>query len=461
MKEKVLVSLRDLGPVSRVRSAPPLGKGISNQLSDFPSYSGGVRQVASDISAKAPSLYSSKIFTPSILIITSVFVTAVVSYVYNLYKDMNYLKTPKIQYNEADLITREEKISQWFDAFYQNTNEKKTVQSQFEEIFKVLQEVNVENGNGSTKTYFDKTKVILDIGCCSGDLHIRTAQSLNNAITEGHDKINFIGLDKSSKAIAKVKEEYEKAPTLYSNVLLKPHELNFFLNNTFEDNYFNNVLLELGMPPEANLVIASHIAYYAPNVTSFVEAVLAAKNPKNGFAIFIHESDTSIAKCLAEKYKAPINAHTSPQIRAALKSIVNEKGDIKVYHKTTYSTIFLPMGIKEYIGFWENPALVTNDVVANFTLTQDLLEFLPQVPFEILKEKGLSRELISDLKLLARANNNQIVIKSNLEFVTPANFPLTETTLKMYGFYEDGHEHNTQDDYYSILNNNDHALLEL
>src|SRR5207253_5036588 len=139
----------------------------------------------------------------------------------------------------------------------------KIIQQQFEEILHVLRDQPFANYSQSTNTYLDKMRVVLDIGCCSGDLHTRIAGSLNNAISAKPNKIHFIGLDKSPQAIAKVTEDFKKSPELYSKLLPNPTIQNFFLNNELENDYFSDLLIKFGLEPKANLIIASHIAYYA------------------------------------------------------------------------------------------------------------------------------------------------------------------------------------------------------
>jgi hypothetical protein len=425
-----------------------LSSGIHTLVAEATDYT---KRASSGVNIKVTD-YTYKDMHPYFFLVSSSLIGLAVAYSYNVYNDWYYTRTLKIQYTESELALREEKIPGWFDAFYQATNEKKGIQREVEGIFKLLDSPHVVPTDPKLQsTYFNNIEVVLDIGCCSGDLHTRIAESLNKAILL-NNKINYIGLDKSPQAIAKVKADFAKSPELYSKLLPQPHQLDFFTDNQFESNYFKDLLSKLGSKTAAHLIIASHIAYYAPNITSFVHAMLSTIHPQKGFAIFIHESETSVAKLMAEKYNAPINAKTSPMIQWALKGELN---NIEIYHKTIYGTIYLPIGIKTFTDYWNNGTKIPENISDNFTTTQNLLEFIFQVPFETLRGKGLGAELTEDLNLLAHANNNQIVIKSNLEFITPIGFEITKTTLKKYGFYEDWEDHIIQDRYYAVLNSKD------
>ena len=340
-----------------------------------------------------------------------------------------------ISYSQEELEFRLVEVPKWFRTFYNNTNEKIVSQLTLEEILNLinskkissLNSYPIDTGIGLSQhpTYLESVKTVVDIGCCSGDLHLKMAQSFSSILqaTPSSSMIEYIGIDHDLTGImgtwnALIKEGLPKI----KNILLQLH----LFNKDFFQKSYVSITLDKYTMNTADFIIASHVAYYAPNVTKFVESILHFQS-KNGFALFIHESEYSIGKLLPISYNAPVNSITDTQIAETLTKL-----GAKIYYKTVFSTIALPIGICEFIDAWKSDLCNSPACID----TQMLLEFIFQVPFSILKKKGYTENLITNLSNLAKTNNENIYLKLNIELVVPDAFTLTDQEEQQYGFYK-------------------------
>jgi hypothetical protein len=351
------------------------------------------------------------------------------------FEDVEWAEQKNILYSQEDLEFRLAEVPKWFRTFYRNTNEKVILQQTFTEVLKSVSlksissletcsEVN-DPKSSTHDNYIGNLHTVVDLGCCSGDLHLRIADSLAHELSTQNitTKVDFLGIDQDPfRLIEAHKAMVERG---FANIMHMSLKDNLFKKDFFQRCYIISELKKYEMD-SADFIISSHIAYYAPNITKFVESILNFRS-KNGFALFIHESEYSIGKVLPLNYNVPINSLTDTQIAETLI-----KFGAKVYYKTLHSNIELLLGIKEFINDWKAD-------LCNYSAcidTQMLLEFIFQIPFSILRKKGHQESLIQNLKNLSKINDENIYLKLNIELVVPDAFTLTDTEEKQYGYYK-------------------------
>ena len=261
-----------------------------------------------------------------------------------------------LQYSKEELEFRLTEVPKWFQTFYHNTNEKVILQQTFAELINSISLKSmpsldtcslVNDSKSSTPdNYIENLHTVVDLGCCSGDLHLRIADSLAHELSTQNitNKVDFLGIDQDSFRLIETGKAMVKKG--YANIMHMFFKADLFKNDFFQSCYIISELKKYAMD-SADFIISSHIAYYAPNITKFVESILNFRS-KNGFALFIHESEYSIGKVLPLDYNVPINSLTDTQIAETLI-----KFGAKVYYKTLYSTIELLLGINEFINDWK------------------------------------------------------------------------------------------------------------
>lgn len=274
-------------------------------------------------------------------------------------------------FSSDELTIRKEYIPQWFEAFYKNTNEKEQIITAINDIFSLV-------STYRSNSFPYKDLVVLDMGCCGSLLHVMIAKQLiaNSLVGEN---IFLIGLDINSTAIELTRKELTKSH-LKKHFTSKLEIINFFKEDSHPE-YLIEVMYNLTHQQKADIIIASHVFYYSPNVEFSVNATLAALSP-TGVAIYIHESALSFGKLLPIGCKTPVNSHTNNQIKQALA----KHSDINIYIKTLTTKIFPPMPFKEFISKWlENNT--TAKETPEWQTTKNLIEFMFQMPLEVLEKK--------------------------------------------------------------------------
>jgi SAM-dependent methyltransferase len=283
----------------------------------------------------------------------------------------------------------------WFNTFLNHTNEKKQIPEILEKVIGVIL---AHSAIGKDRSFCK----ILDIGVGEGTL----ARGIVEALRGQYD-LSYNGIEKRKNYVGSV-----------NNAL---HGLNIGFVNIVEGDFTNPEDLQK-LPDDADVILASHVAYYAKNITKFVDD-LVGKSKSTTSLIFIHQTVHSLAIELRNKYQLD-RAEASPQreLKEALKA-----HDLEVVELYYPAAITFPNAIA--ISDLVNNLLPRELLSKQDLIVRDLLEFLFHAPLEYLQAL---RELKNEgrrLEELLENQKNNFIIWDVFQIATSNRFDGMEAPL--------------------------------
>ncbi|AIL65856.1 methyltransferase [Rickettsiales bacterium Ac37b] len=288
-----------------------------------------------------------------------------------------------IQRENVDQLDRKleaARTSTWFKTFVENTNQKRITALAFDFLINKVKEKSCHIA-----------PVVLDVGFGEGELSSRIAQSLTNI----YPSLLYTGIEYDNKFVDQTKNKLSK---------LGVNNYELICGNCFGDDLSN-------LPEKAGLVLASHIAYYAPNMDKFVQSLID-KTADHGLAVFLHESADSDMNKLRSKYCHSINTSSNSEIIKSLSKLEIPYSSVELNAKLTF-----PDNMQE---LWSelsscNYHKSTYRPLRNFELAKNLLEFVAQTPLESLQAKELLSSYLEDVKKLLTNQSNMLIIRTEMQ----------------------------------------------
>ncbi|MCD6034691.1 MAG: hypothetical protein K0R63_432 [Rickettsiales bacterium] len=347
-------------------------------------------------------------------------------------KDLEQLKFEATRAKEEKVLTND-RTSSWFATFLGHTDEKKSMHKNFfEPFFSKLKKEKIFGTN--VKEPF----TVFDVGCGEGKLSRKVAKAIHTSL--GVDNILYTAIDYDEKFVnlanltlkdisstkrAKnpdAKEPFEtRKDTKYSDLTLIPtiHQGSCFVETDIDKISRSNQ----GKPIAADLVLASNIAYYAPNQEDFIR--LLTKNlSTNGFIVLMHEAENADPNKLRKKYGAKVDTNTPGNLTTAgytkkLEVLTIPFESHLNFPASTTKSLHLLKTLAEGYDI-PNPEIIE---------TKKLLEFIVQRPLEsINKEPSPNRtkkdpvrtrldDYLDEVKGLLVSQNSALVIRSTFQII--------------------------------------------
>jgi hypothetical protein len=281
--------------------------------------------------------------------------------------------------NRPYIELKNSRYQDWFNSFLLHTNEK--IQSA--EILKSVVNVLLENRSSC---------VFVDIGAGEGTL----AKNIVEVLQANCNNISYNGIEVIETYATKANK------TLQS--------LNISLANIQQGNFLEKSDL-LRMPGDADIILASHVAYYAKNVTEFVLNLTPLVKDDTKL-IFVHQSIYSKAIELRDTYRLE-DVLASPQV--ALREAL-EAQNFEVKELYYPASIIFPNDVAI--------ADVINDVLARKILSpqaqivRNLMEFILHVPLEYLRNRNKLEYFGEMLASLLEGQKNHFIIWDVFQIAT-------------------------------------------
>ena len=263
----------------------------------------------------------------------------------------------------------------WFQAFEGATNQKyRTIRA----LVPFLQQICKNKSSCS----------FLDIGCARGLLSLKIVNQL------GKERVHYCGIDAEASALAEAKKSFKKERVIAS-----------FVKGSCFDESVHTLL-----PDNADIILLSHVAYYAADIHDFVQQYLK-KLGKEGVAVFIHNPVDSDTNQLRTKYGASVVLNTVAGIETTLEKQTHYKKGFLLSH------LYFPEAIS---GYWDILRQISyqNSVVnenPEFIKAKHLLEFVVQQPLEELHRRGLLDAYLMEVKNKLETQENCLLVKSCID----------------------------------------------
>ncbi|MDA0781907.1 MAG: methyltransferase domain-containing protein [Rickettsiales bacterium] len=258
----------------------------------------------------------------------------------------------------------------WFEAFQNNTNQKQLTKQLLAGFL--------------SKAFPGKKDLkLLDIGCASASLTSDVIKDLGNT------NIFYIGIDGEEEALS------EARLNLVSSKVTNPTLIK-------GDCFSKGIQKDL---PEIDVMLASHVGYYAKDVAEFTGDYMDKLSPK-GVAVFIHDAPESDINQLRTDFAANIKLNTA----SVMEENLRDNYDMRAL---SYKTLLqFPENMNQ---LWE--PLETRDAshIPNFEVAKHLLEFVVQQPLEKLKKEGELPKYLDNVKEKLGNQNNCLIIRSRLQ----------------------------------------------
>ncbi|MBA8667879.1 class I SAM-dependent methyltransferase [Holosporaceae bacterium 'Namur'] len=303
----------------------------------------------------------------------------------------NYSTTQSINKDEINQYFKNitnERVAQWFEAFLKSTNQKMITGMVIQNLLLDFQ------GAQILKTPLS----ILDAGCGEGELAMQILQTWSTQLSS----VSYYGIDNEERFINTIQEALIKLKVY--------HRLQ-------QGSCFNSDIDNL--PNDMNIILASNVAYYAPNVMEFIHSLLSKKS-HDGILLSIHESSTSIPNILRGKYGAEVDTKTAFKIKDCLDSTQFRYCDFMIPSIITLPKDYHKMALdllKSTSSTINNHSIpVLNTEYQHFKM---LLEFIVQTSLESLKYKGQLNDYIDDVLIVAEKNKGSIPVESSVVLVVP------------------------------------------
>lgn len=298
-------------------------------------------------------------------------------------------------------VFRKSKTAGWFDAFYSNTDEKRVTATAVEK--RVLEPL-------KDRIYSSLPLKVLDVGCCESDFPLQLMQ-IFHSMTEG--QFFYFGIDRNGTAVRNVAQnkiisERQEGKKFSSDFYVADF-FSLFRNEYAHMFDHSSERVKFG-GQKFNLIICSHVAYYTKDISRFVDIALDTVY-KNGFAVFIHESEQSLPKLRSKECGAPVQAQTSTLIQNDLKF----KG-INHYVFKVNSHIYLPLSIEDNI---DTMLKINESCLSRGQLRlKKLIEYICQVPLETLHMIGKLSACIEGLGNVVQTESDIIIatLDSSIDF---------------------------------------------
>ncbi|AIF81835.1 hypothetical protein I862_06405 [endosymbiont of Acanthamoeba sp. UWC8] len=281
-----------------------------------------------------------------------------------------------------------ERVGRWFEAFLKFTNQKMITGMVMQNLFQDLQEAQIITTPLS----------ILDVGCGEGELAMQILQTWS---TQLHC-ICYYGIDTDTSFINTIHNALTDLQVL--------HRLK-------QGSCFNSDIDDL--PNSMNIILASNVAYYAPNIDRFMHSLLSKKS-SDGILVSIHESSTSIPNFLREKYGAEVDTKTAYKIKVCLDNVQVKYCEFMLPSKISLPENYHNMALQLLKSTQSTASNLDIPVLnADHQQFKMLLEFVVQKSLESLKHQGSLNNYINDVLDIAKKNKGSIPIKSSVVLVVP------------------------------------------
>ena len=189
-------------------------------------------------------------------------------------------------------------------------------------------------------------------------------------------------------------------------------ELNITSTNIQHGDFLNTEDLAK-LPNEADIILASHVAYYATNITDFVSDLIK-KSKETTTLVFFHQSELSVISEFREDYM--LDGTVSPQ--QEIKESLESRG-FKVLE-------FLYPAIITFPGSWFVENLIRNGALLKaephyfpeMKLSRNLLEFIAHSPLERLEDRNELNDFVDIVANILKSQNDDLVFWDVMQIAT-------------------------------------------
>ncbi len=339
---------------------------------------------------------------------------------------MTYIQNTDLEYNNSvfsastnphtiypeELYLKNQRAKEWFETFLKYTDEKDITSAIYFNFIKNL----VDNNRLSEST-------ILDVGCGDGIL----SSSITKGFSKATTSLEYHCLEYDFSRI-------ESFKSIMDNNGIKAYAT--------QGSCFSKDLD--AMPYDADLIVASHIAYYAVDIPLFIDNLIEHGN-KNSILLLNHESSNSVPNMLRKYYNSTVNT----EVANGIKEYGIGQEELVFHEAKMKAKIIFPEYIHSLLrhmaddphSFMEGNALSSlcfNDSSykgENIHEMKMLLEFAVQRPLETLVNEGLLNAYLSDITTILSANNNTVPVSSELQIISFKDSDYNEQIIS-YALYE-------------------------
>lgn len=287
---------------------------------------------------------------------------------------------------ESYIKLKEERYEDWFRSFLANTDQKSRMAKIFSHLPGALYK--------KVSNEFIECK-ILDVGCGEGTL----AGNITIGLRKSCSKIIYYGIDRLLNYTESVTKKLRALDTSFIDIR--------------QGNFLNKTDLEK-LPNNTDIILAAHVAYYADNVTQFVEH-LVHKSTEESILVFFHQSNSSIMSAVRAKYS--LNTTISPEFK--IKETLDYFGfnTITLWYPAVIRFPWDPRSLKE--SFYNNGTLIEGGPQE----IKNLLEFVAHAPLEYLAATNNLSNFLNEISGLLEAQNNHLITWDILQIATKGKLP--------------------------------------
>ncbi len=298
----------------------------------------------------------------------------------------NSAQDQEISSRENEEAIRNARTSDWFSAFARVTNEKSETAIIIARLLHLFFK-KLRAGQNLEEIYS-----ILDVGCGEGTLSYQIAETILN---EGV-MLSYCGIDQDPNFVSKVITEV---------TMLNIKAGHFAVGDCFSEEDLSK------LPNNPSFILASHIAYYAPNIKHFIDNLLK-KAGKDTILTFIHASHLSNHNILRRKFSAPINTQIPNDIERSL--IESSTYEIINFYFTSFFPLSCESNELKRIAYSPYEELTPGE-----EHIRKLLEFTAQRPMESLRNEGSLDQYLEDVYNSLMGESNNFFIWANIQFAVP------------------------------------------
>ncbi len=282
---------------------------------------------------------------------------------------------------------KSERYSNWFNEFLRRTDEKLRLEKIFERLFSNDTTSYMRNG---------KSCKLFDVGFGDGTLTVKVAKWVEATVSD----VTYDGIELEGKYV-------EHTSDILHDIDIK--------HNLKQGSFLNNEDLS-SFPDDYDIIIASHVAYYAKNVSDFVLSLIS-KIDQAGTLVFFHQSELSSVTVMRNKYSLDTTSSPTLEIRNILESKGYKVLDILYPSYIDFGSAGLELvTLDDLLKVYREEGRDTMHV--KFNNLMNLVEFVFHAPLEWLEKNGKLEEAIEMLKRTLVSQNSYLTFWDGLQIAS-------------------------------------------